>query len=186
MSNLKITIDQLKNYLGTGLKMKTYFKTISGITVSNPLFSFDSVRVKEKSRVDIWTYDMNFLNQFGFVGKGFGINEVRPLCYRLSDLDKFIPELGFIPLDQLNKDFGYEQVRLVVYANSGLGWSIDSSYSNTAIDWNDMYPIIQKLFQWHFWPFGDEYFEQGLVVEKNLSDLSASAVNNAVKPNPEP
>jgi hypothetical protein len=31
---------------------------------------------------------------------------------------------------------------------------------------NEPYWILQKLFQWHFWPFGEEYFEQRLVIDK--------------------
>lgn len=156
MTELKITIDQLKNYLGTGLKMGMKDHKID--YVGREIDTMIGLHQWDKSG-QLWCI-------FTEGGSKPAPSQVQPICYRLSDLDKFIPELEFVPIDELNKDFGYDQVRLVKYSNSGVGWNIDSCFSNTAISWIDMYPVIQKLFQWNFWPFGEEYFNEGLVVDK--------------------
>ena len=122
MTELKITIDQLKNYLGTGLKIMDGWG-------------------------DVRNFKYTHLDDDGNHGEIFG---VKPICYRLSDLDKFIPELGVVPIEEFLGD----DVDLVL----------------NAVQVNDLsylpFNLISLLFQWHFWPFGDEYFEQGLVIDK--------------------
>lgn len=154
-TDLKITIDQLKNYLGTGLKCKVKHRTIAKIDVRNPLFTLDSMRTASSAAV--WTYDMTFLDQFGFVGKGFQLNEFKPVCYRLSDLDKHIPELGFVPIEMIRMQTDSNHFK---YIERFIHDSEDGSFSLIPF-W-----VATQLFQWHFWPFGDEYFEAGLVIDK--------------------
>jgi len=126
-TNLKITIDQLKNYLSTGLKIMDGWG-------------------------DVRNFKYTHLDDDGNHGEIFGI---KPICYRLSDLDKFIPELGFVPIEELANGLGgiaeaaFNEVRLK-----------RMSYDNMP------YWAISKIFKWHFWPFGDEYFDQGLVIDK--------------------
>lgn len=143
MEDTKLTITQLKNYLGTGLKVlrpdgRTVL-TLSGIEESNTLCFDDN---------EGWKY--------GDVSKN------RPICYRLSDLDKFIPELGFVPADQFSILFGggapphARKVWKEIFVDSIIYSPIGT------ID----FEIVQLLFQWHFWPFGEEYFEQGLIIDK--------------------
>lgn len=138
MTELKITIDQLKNYLGTGLKVY-----------------IDEFGEEEEGLV-------------GIVGDEIQTNIdaaeidlVRPICHRLSDLDKFIPELGFVPLQEIWKlELGHKdwisKEREYLIEKRGLNYWFN----------HIPYGIIQKLFQWHFWPFGEEYFEAGLVIDK--------------------
>lgn len=161
MSDLKLTIDQLKNYLGTGLKF--HYQGEYDDAIEKPI-----------------EFDLHGISCNGWV-EGFGklktmsdqyhIDDMFLLCYRLSDLDKFIPELGFVPIVKLSGypesmelvSKGYDQKKY--YAS----FSIDSDIIRFGIasDYNSMsFYVIQKLFQWHFWPFGEEYFEQGLVINK--------------------
>jgi hypothetical protein len=138
-TNLKITIDQLKNYFGTGLKFEDYYfgKLFEG--------------------------EMDYHNFPNFIDNSI---TSKLKLYSLSDLDKFIPDLGFVPIEELNKIFGYELCRLTKFISPvEIGWAIDGG-ANTAITWSDMYPVIEQLFKWHFWPFGEEYFEKGLVIDK--------------------
>lgn len=150
MSELKITIEQLKNYLGTGLKLLPDGKSAAEKDVligiyQDPCLSRDLVYFGTIDGQDMRT-----------------IQEMEPICYRLSDLDKHIPELGFVPamrirelikeIDGSHRGFDYRQ-----------GVMIDGSYCGPmALP----YWIVKQLFQWHFWPFGDEYFEAGLVIDK--------------------
>lgn len=164
MSDLKLTVDQLKNYLGTGLKCKVKHKTIGSMEVKNPMFTLDSINASF-TRAQFWTFDSIFCDQFGFTGKGFQKNEFNPICYRLSDLDKFIPELGFVPLDEINnyaplgKYFGFA---IEKDSLGQIGYRTPESWLNPLIH----IEFLNKLFQWHFWPFGDEYFEEGLIIDK--------------------
>ena len=135
-TNLKITIDHLKNYLGTGFKMKLE---------NFPLG--DHERILELD----CGHDFNLYLQN---------NWVKPICYRLSDLDKFIPELGFVPIEW------FENHESIDFANGNI-WVL-RMFKDGSNKIPELIPfgVYQKLFQWHFWPFGEEYFEQGLVIDK--------------------
>jgi len=166
MKELKITIDQLKNYLGTGLKLKTDFKTIGGIKVGNPYFTMDSINLH--GSFNIWTYDPEFCKQFIFMGKGFRVHQIKPICYRLSDLDKEIEHNGerFVPVEKLFPiDTEFERsagITSMDYMQYLLNDGFESFH----------YYLIQKIFEWHFWPFGDKYFEQGLVIDKRREAIN--------------
>lgn len=150
-ADLKITVDQLKNYLGTGLK-----------------FHAMGMHEEEYAEPAIpQVFEMIGLSPDWIDGdsthlqKDFLIVDVFPICYRLSDLDKFIPELGFVPLDEIrNLNLGH------------CDWvSKDNTYWIARFgfdDWLNHIPvgIINKLFQWHFWAFGEQYFTEGLVIDK--------------------
>jgi hypothetical protein len=140
MDNLKITIDHLKNYLGTGLNV--YIDEFG--TEDEVLYSINGESEEVETNID-----------------AAEICLVRPICYRLSDLDKFIPELGFVPIEEIrNLEMGHCDY---------ISKERDELVRRYGFDyWIDRVPngIIQKLFTWHFWPFGEEYFEQGLVIDK--------------------
>jgi hypothetical protein len=139
MAELKLTLNQLKNYLGTGLEVlrpdnRTKLKLI-GIEGDQTLI-FDETRPIT----------------FG------DINKSRPLCYRLSDLDKFIPELGFVPIEWFEE----------TYYTLSLHKDVERLIEWEGHNWlNQMsFLLVTHLFEWHFWPFGDEYFESGLIIDK--------------------
>ena len=130
-SNLKITIDQLKNYLGTGLRIKLWEIPSSYETELIP-------------------------GLLSSIPKGAEITNIKPICYRLSDLDKFIPELGFVPIEEIIK-----------YGN----WcDAYDEYFKIGFCGDDLiqapFELVQKFVEWHFWVFGEEYFEKGLVIDK--------------------
>jgi len=133
-TDLKITIHQLKNYLGTGLMV---FIDQDSVDQERLTGIFDEAE-EVQTNVELAPFE-----------------DVRPICYRLSDLDKFIPELGFVPLNELTP-----------YANTRFTFVRD--IGEDLRDWT--FQDMQKLFQWHFWPFGDQYFEAGLVIDKLKQD----------------
>lgn len=154
MNTLKITIEHLKNYLGTGLKFfadddySDEYGTILELIELIGLNSFDFIEGR--------------LPDFETVTETFEIEQVQPICYRLSELDKFIPELGFVPLVEIDRIYGTTE-----HNDSWIREAIECKHFwiNSDTD-NISFRIIQKLFQWHFWPFGEDYFEKGLVIDK--------------------
>ena len=159
MSDLKITIEHLKNYLGTGLKVY----------------------------IDEFGEGLEELN--GIIGDEVNTNVdaaeivlVRPVCYRMSDLDKFIPELGFVPIEELLKENykeydwfqksgkRYSEITTVQVPNYIKAFATNMATLEIEI-WkneNKNFPfwITQRLFSWYFWPFGERYFDEGLVIDK--------------------
>lgn len=193
MSELKITIDQLKNYLGTGLEIRIVRK--GSFTTSPDNISFEKFSARD----------------FGIVfKKRYGVKESKPVCYRLSDLDKEIEVNGerFVPAIELAKlitQAGWDYKKIVGISsendtitvrwpiNTMMNWEtqnffeIDTDedfgfniFTKTTLGSNiglneegedqyltgNVWQMYQKLFEWHFWPFGEDYFEQGLVIDK--------------------
>ncbi|WP_373399715.1 hypothetical protein V8V91_08660 [Algoriphagus halophilus] len=107
------------------------------------------------------------------------IGNVKPHCYRLSDLDKLIPELGLVPRERLGE---------ILFNQNPESFDDDLSASIWAnlvmIDPIENWPFIifSSLIEWHFWPFGEEYFEQGLVIDKLLCDSAALRDSNNTNP----
>lgn len=137
MSDLKITVDQLKNYLGTGLKV-----TFDGDEYEHDLIG-----------IDLTNEGIHIVSPFGDFGRS-EVEKIRPICYLLSDLDKEIEHNSerFVPEKELKK-----------ITKFSLGDKAGLIQFNGLIT---SFLIMQKLFEWHFWPFGDEYFTQGLVIDK--------------------
>lgn len=136
---LKITVDQMKNYLNTGLHClldydeESYFDELVGIHKDGELrFAGDQ-------------------------GDTHTIESVKPECYRMSDLDKFIPALGFIPIEEVDKHHNFSVLR-----------KSDLQTDPTRYP----FTVLQALFQWNFWVFDQEYFTQGLVIDKLRKEAS--------------
>ncbi len=152
MSDLKITVDQLKNYLGVGLELKV--RSVAG--VDHGTDTMIGICDNMHDGADILVKTKN-----GFT-TDYKIQFAIPICYRLSDLDKeiehngerFVPVAKLFPIDtEFERSAGITSMDYMQYMlNDGF-----KSFH---------YELIQKLFEWHFWPFGDEYFEQGLVIDK--------------------
>jgi hypothetical protein len=85
--------------------------------------------------------DMMYHMHYGF----------KPYMYRLSDLDKMIPELGFVPVEELKK---------LGWSNNHIGLIINGAYTHASFN------IIQKLFEWNFWVFNQSYFYEGIIIDK--------------------
>lgn len=148
MKELKITVDQLKNYLGTGLIME-----------------YSGFGEDKKKLVDKWSISIQEHWDIHFMDEGQTDNDVlfyfKPICYRLSDLDKEIKHNGerFFPVDKIQE----------LYEADLFDWDckkmwVCGSWTSNTIEWP--YSLVKKLFEWNFWLFGDKYFEQGLVIDK--------------------
>lgn len=89
-------------------------------------------------------------------------SQVQPICYRLSDLDKFIPELGFVPIERirlLTDANHFKYIERFIYDHE------DGSFVLLPF-W-----VIELLIKWNFWVFDQEYFTQGLVIDKLKQEL---------------
>jgi hypothetical protein len=129
----KLELNQLKNYLGTGLMV-----FIDGYGEGTErLTSINCESEEIETNVDCASLDI-----------------VRPICYRLSDLDKMIPELGFVPSERLTS----------FQKGSELGNL--SSFKTVGSDLDEVYNDIKKLFEWHFWIFDQSYFDEGIIIDK--------------------
>lgn len=156
MGKLKLTIDQLKNYLGTGLKIEPLIKhTSSGNLILDE-------------------FGVNILYEYF-------IEDVVPHFYRLADLDKFIPELGFVPLDKLNnyRELSTGKMTKSGWVNDTVGICDRNIQCDLSVigggSWEggiedvetfQFFTLYQQLFEWHFWVFDQSYFESGLVIDK--------------------
>jgi hypothetical protein len=160
-TELKLTIEQLKNYLGTGLKY------ISQVDEREEFYEFeDSTGYEEAFKEgSVWEFvgftDIEIpLGEGELIGellqheKGFYRGNYRshkPSFFRLQDLDKFIPELGFVPLEEL---------RSIGCSNSQMDLIVKYAYTHVSFE------MCKKLFKWHFWVFDQSYFEEGLIIDK--------------------
>lgn len=178
MTDLKITVDQLKNYLGTGLEID-----LNGF--KSPITSLSENGYIRAS-----------LPRFPFT-QTVPIDECKLICYRLSDLDKEIEHKGerFVPLNELFQ-MAYENVyysrfdgvfdtnpilgqNLAAKAKEFVGgkwwdygFTVELPYHflmtvNGANMTIPNFTMYEKLFEWHLWPFGEEYFEHGLIIDKH-------------------
>lgn len=146
----KLTIYQLKNYLGTGLKS---FATFSSIPLHR---------------------EMDHLNMYSFI---YNDTRAKLMFFRLSDLDKFIPELGFVPLDKIKEYWKAREVSessidldcndlTIEVLLRGCDYASERDDSKTWIYFSHIFHIYNLLFQWHFWVFDQSYFEKGLIIDK--------------------
>ena len=151
----KLELNQLKNYLGNGVKSVLWF---------------DGHKLER---------DLTLLNITTYIE---GDTESRLLFYRLSDLDKMIPELGFVPIEELlrikhNKHDWFEkegeryssitveQVPNFVRAFATYLATFEIKIWKSEIE-SESFWVIQKLFEWNFWVFDQSYFDEGLIIDK--------------------
>jgi hypothetical protein len=120
------------------------------------------LKVKHPHENAFWKLSVDNSNDVISIKTTLGI-QGKLLCYRLSDLDKFNPELGFIPIDKIcNLNLGHcdwltkEREELI------------NKYGHEYWLGHIPYKIFKQLIEWHFWLFGEEYFTEGLVIDKIL------------------
>lgn len=145
----QLTVLELKNYLGTGLKM-VFEKSVRVIELSglqqtdakNLIFiGSDGVFYEET----IWSF--------------------KPKMFRLQDLDKHIPELGFVPIQIIGDEIYSRQPLGFKYPQDAILW-FDAMYLMEGNTDEMPFWVFQKLFQWHFWVFDQSFFEKGLIIDK--------------------
>jgi hypothetical protein len=185
-----IKLEQIKHYLGTGLAfqlqndMHDEFYMLEDFDVFQKAFSKGSIwKMVGYTDIDIPAGEGDLIGTIVQHESGIYTDTqigVKPLMYRLSDLGKFIPELGFVPIEELLKirhRQWLEKTRL-----SDLSISIKSvpnwiqayfKYMATVevrvyINQLEEEPfwVIQKLFEWNFWVFDQSLFDKGLIIDK--------------------
>lgn len=151
--DLNLTLDQLKNYLGTGLEVEWADEkgTLIGIN-------------EKSTRPLIINPHSAWLSPEQYSDMHF----VYPICYRLSALDR-----------NLNP----EQEGIFKSAATKIGipdWEVEEIKEYGVRQWYH----FQELIKLHFWPFGDEYFEEGLVIDKlNTQDSILNTTKGKEVPN---
>ncbi len=181
---LEITIHQLKNYLGTGVIVRTMDYKID--YVGKEFDKMIGLHQWDKSG-KLWSVLLEG-------GSKPSPSSIHPVCFRLSDLDKFIPELGFVPIEELLK-IATEMIWGGKIEPTGVPEVLTEGESTGIIAWNDTervsftfnkednwfdfqlcvdgsemkldkFHLFQKLFEWHFWAFDQDYFDKGLIIDK--------------------
>lgn len=146
MAELKLTIHQLKQYLGNDLK----------VMIKNRIVTLDTL-----TKYSAQTYP----SVHGFTFCSY--KDLKPICYQLSDLVKFIPELGFVPAKRLfphHKECEYKvSGNELIMLNPKTKNSFGEIYLNLE---NLTFYNAHMLFKWNFWVFNQDYFEKGLVIDK--------------------
>lgn len=135
MGEVKLTVPQVRKYLGTGLQVihDDSVQELMGIYANSSLERIET-------------------------GQGHGpLSEFQLVCYRMTDLNKLIPVIRTIPKLKLAHIYSkYYQPQQKSF----------NQFRSHEGNLRQIHFELEQLFEWHFWPFGEEYFEQGLVVDK--------------------
>lgn len=143
MKNL--TLEQLKSYLGTGLKCYAL-----GMYTSNTEFTDNPIPLEFEIVGANPTY-VELHEEGRTINEEMGYQDIFPIMHSLSNLTKEIEHNGekFVPL--------YELIIL------------DKAFTTSYIEMFGIeeckYFIIEKLYEWHFDIYG--LIEKGLAIDKN-------------------
>jgi len=161
---MKLTIEHLKGYLGTGLR----------ILVVKDFRGFDRNKICELHTINIEGTLVGYpIDQFGRKkGELTNLENIKPILHPLSDLTKFREDLGFVPIEELAKmanDFELRSDYKII--DLGIGTSDYDSYDYFKFDEEfkifyfdkgnnfegskdslvkNNFDLIQKLYEWHF------------------------------------
>ena len=119
----KLTLNELKGYLGTGLKIECH---------SNEEIKIRGSYVSEMVGMHKGGVDDNYGNNWTF--------DVKPRLYPLSSLTEYREDLGFVPMDKINIGNNF-------FSNNHGFLNENGETSSILIL---PYTEIQKLFDWHF------------------------------------
>jgi hypothetical protein len=147
----KLTINELKGYLGTGLT----------VSIQSELYPNPQV-------IGI-VRDVVYLNYHGS-SLSMNIDKIKPYLHPLSSLTEYREDLGFVPIEELAKiAFNYLDFKKLKFENDSsqgaystilnksLSFTFDSN-DNSFISINqgktvcvpNQLELFQKLYEWHF------------------------------------
>jgi hypothetical protein len=82
----KLTINELKGYLGTGLQMR---------------HNYTKARHDGEKKLRLWVMELTFTS----ISMAIRNQDRKPLLYPLSSLTEYREDLGFVPMEELNRLF---------------------------------------------------------------------------------
>jgi hypothetical protein len=121
----KITINELKGYLGTGLQMRYLLS--------------DVITLSESQKDEIRTVTLNNDNVV------FCLNNCKFLLYPLSSLTEYREDLGFVPMEALCSVEVQEEEDFKIYGTIPEYWKYLLSTKNR--NWDNWQ--VEKLYSWH-------------------------------------
>jgi hypothetical protein len=162
---MKITIEQLKNYLGIGLEY------ILLHDYHEEFYEFEDNELYEEAfkkgahwkmvgytDIEIPAGEGDLSGSIIQFRSSFYTDSsiAKPLFFKLSDLDKFIPELGFVPRDKIPMGD--------VIIEDGKIYASGDEYDYSVLP----FYTFEWLIKHHFWVFDQSYFDEGLIIDKYI------------------
>jgi len=130
----KLTINELKGYLGTGLKFyDIYSEQIFGEIEKIDLYLGEITLFKGMSTIEV---KIDYVNQ--------SEHNYKPLLYPLSSLTEYRDDLGFVPIEELKKSGSSHVDWVSIEANHWI-----KEYGHEKWLSNLPFGVIEKLYEWH-------------------------------------
>lgn len=146
---MKLELKHLAAYLPYELNVSYEKKTLLGKLVNDKISTIGTI---DCTKYLAWTYDGKFLSQFDIVGKGFNMDEIKPILRPLSDLTKEVEIRGkvFVPIIKIGFENKKDIANFLIFTIKNL---------------HVPYCEMQKLLEWHFDIFG--LIESNLAIDIN-------------------
>jgi hypothetical protein len=125
----KITINELKGYLGTGLQMRYLLS--------------DVITLSESQKDEIRTVTLTNDNVV------FCLKNCKPLLYPLSSLTEYREDLGFVPIEELNRLFLHKLAKLEYYNSDLCNGAILLSTIISGFNILSIKEKLDLLYSWH-------------------------------------
>ena len=126
----KLTINELKGYLGTGLQMR---------------HNYTKARHDGEKKLRLWVMELTFTS----ISMAIRNQDRKPLLYPLSSLTEYREDLGFVPIEELGKLY-FDNLK-IFFDNqlNHLSIIIETNDYVEEIDFFYGYEIVNQLLEWH-------------------------------------
>jgi hypothetical protein len=118
----KLTINELKGYLGTGLQMR---------------HNYTKARHDGEKKLRLWIMELTFTS----ISMAIRNQDRKPLLYPLSSLTEYREDLGFVPIEKLLQEYCFDTKKMTKEEIL--------SYSESMIEVDMSYKTALRLHEWH-------------------------------------
>jgi hypothetical protein len=118
----KLTINELKGYLGTGLQMR---------------HNYTKARHDGEKKLRLWIMELTFTS----ISMAIRNQDRKPLLYPLSSLTEYREDLGFVPIERLLEEYCFNTKKM--------SKEEILSYSESLIEIDMSYRTALRLHEWH-------------------------------------
>ena len=125
----KLTINELKGYLGTGLQMR---------------HNYTKARHDGEKKLRLWVMELTFTS----ISMAIRNQDRKPLLYPLSSLTEYREDLGFVPIEELQRLFEFDDDFEITNHLQILLHNLEHGYYYFPP--NFFLNLYEKLYEWHF------------------------------------